>query len=113
MTGGLFDRLQKEMEAQEKAAGLSMAEILTLPESERRLFNWMMREGEVSLADVVLHEGQDETHVRSILARLVEKGFVRQIEVRGDYRYKVRLAPKKGRDIPLDIWQTLDEKVER
>ena len=113
MTGGLFDRLRQEMDAQEKAAGLSMADILTLPEHERRLFNWMMREGEVGLADVAAHEGQEEMATHSMIASLVEKGFIRQYEVRGEVRYKVRLAPKKGRDVPLNIWQTLDEKVER
>ena len=28
-------------------------------------------------------------------------------------RYRVRLAPRKRRDIPLDIWKTLDEKMEQ
>ena len=47
---GLFDRLQGELEAQEKAAGLSIADVLELPDQLRQLVNWMMREGDVSLS---------------------------------------------------------------
>ncbi|HEX2988059.1 MAG TPA: hypothetical protein VHS06_07815 [Chloroflexota bacterium] len=42
---GVFDRLQDEMVAREKAAGLTMADVLSLPDPERRLFNWVMRRG--------------------------------------------------------------------
>jgi hypothetical protein len=86
MSGDLFSRLQAEVEAREKAAGLSMA-------------------------DAAVFSGQDEATVRATLAELVERGFVRELEMPEGPRYRARLAPKRGRDIPLNIWQALDDKI--
>ncbi len=110
--GSLFDRIQSEMESRQKANGLSMADVLTLPDAVRHTFNWMMREGDVGLADVASRLGQDEETAQSEMTLLVERGFVREFQVRGETRYRVRLAPKRGRDIPLNIWQALGDKVE-
>ena len=112
MSIGLFGRLQQEVEARAKTPGLSMADILALPDSLRRLINWMIREGEVGLTDVVAHIGQDETAARSLLADLTERGFVRETGRRGEARFRVRLAPRRRLEIPLNIWQALEEKTE-
>ena len=111
MSGDLFSRLQAEVEAREKAAGLSMADALALPDGSRKLFNWLVRRGEVGLADAAVFSGQDEATVRATLAGLVEQGFVRELELPEGPRYRARLAPKRGRDIPLNIWQALDDKI--
>jgi len=110
---GLFDRLGQELAAREKAAGLTMMDVLTLPDDLRKLFNWMMRQEEIGPADAVTFTGSDEATVRQTLASLVEKGFVREIQVGGLTRYRVRLAPKRGREVPLNIWQALDDKTEK
>jgi glutamate dehydrogenase (NAD(P)+) len=104
----LFDRLSAEAEAQENTAGRSMASIVALPDSLRQLVNWMMRQQEVRLAEVVAHTGQEEEAVCAMLDTLVEQGFVRETEVAGEPRYRIRLAPKRGRQLPQDIWQLLD-----
>jgi len=109
---GLFGRLQQELEDREKAAGLTMADVLTLPDQLRRLVNWMMRQGEVGLTDVAGFLGLNETDTRSTVATLLEKGFVRELQIRGETRYRIRLAPKRGREIPLNIWQALDKKTD-
>lgn len=113
MTKGLFDRLQAEIDGREKAAGLSMADVLSLPDALRQLFNWMLRQEDVSLADVIQFTGQSEKKVREMLNTLVEKGFVREMKVGEEYHYKVRLAFKRGQQLPLNIWQALDGKVEK
>ncbi len=110
---GLFERLDKELCAREKAAGLSMADVLDLPDDLRRLFNWMMRQEEVGLADVAAYLKKDEPSARKLLADLVERCFIREIHVGGELRYRVRLAPKRGREVPLNIWQALGEKTEK
>jgi hypothetical protein len=112
MSGGLFGRLQEEMEAREKAAGLTMADVLTLPDDLRSLFNWMLRQGEVDLIEVVDHLSAEEEATLSMLNQLVDKGFVKQLQVRDRTIYRVRIAPKRGRDIPLNVWQALDGKIE-
>lgn len=109
---GLFDRLGQELHAREKAAGLTMMDVLTLPDDLRKLFNWMMRQEEVGLADVTAFLRQDEAVARKLLADLVERCFVREAQAAGETRYRVRLAPKRGREVPLNIWQALDDKTE-
>ena len=108
---GIFDRLGQELEAREKAAGLSLADVLTLPDDQRRLFNWMLRQEEVSLEQVIAYLNQGEPAARDLLAELVGKFFVREIKNGDESRYRVRLAPKRGREVPLNIWQALSEKT--
>jgi hypothetical protein len=109
---GLFDRLQSELEAREKSPGLVMSDLLTLPDALRDMLNWMIRQDQVAFADVAACLGQDEPFAREILAGLLDKGLLREIEIRGVTHYRVRLAPKRGRALPPNLWQALDDKVE-
>ena len=110
---GLFNRLQGELDARERSPGLRMSDLLALPEALASVLNWMLRQDCVSLADLIAFLGQDETAVRTTLATLVDKGFVREVEMRGETTYRVRLAPKRGRSMPDDLWRALDDKCER
>lgn len=38
----------------------------------------------------------------------MEQGFVREVEVEGEIRYRPQLAPKRGHQLPDHIWQALD-----
>ncbi len=112
MEKGLFNRLQGELEAREQSEGLKMSDLLELSEPLSGLLNWMMRRGQVTFADVTAFLGEDEARTRTILAALRDKGFVREIEIRGLTQYRVRLAPKRGRALPSNLWQALAEKIE-
>ena len=109
---GLFNRLQGELDARERSQGLRMSDLLVLPEALAGVLQWMLRQGGVTLTDVTAFLDQDETAARTVLATLVEKGFVREIEMRGETTYRVRLAPVRGRKLPEGLWQALDDKVE-
>lgn len=109
---GLFDRLQSEINAQEKAAGLSMADVLSLPDDLRNISNWLMRKREANLNEVAAHTGKDLETTRSMLAELTEKGFVRELNFKDEPpRYRMRLAAKRGRQLSGNIWANLDDKV--
>ena len=112
MDKGLFDRLLGELEAREKSPGLSMSDLLTLSEPLSGLLNWMVRQAPVALADVVAFLRGDEARTRLVLADLLDKGFVREIEIHGVTHYRVRLAPKRGRALPANLWQALSDRVE-
>jgi hypothetical protein len=112
MGRGIFDRVEGELDARAKSPGLSMADLLTLPEPQGGLLKWMIRQGQVSFAEVVTFLGQDEEQTRSVLAELIEAAFVREIEMHGATHYRVRLAPKRGRALPANLWQALSDKVE-
>jgi amino acid permease len=92
--------------------GLHLTDVLTLPNSSRQLINWMMRQGEISLTEAVTQIGQDEEVVRIMLEELVEQGFVRQMEVGGEARYRAQHALRRGRQLPEEIWQALDKRTE-
>jgi predicted HTH transcriptional regulator len=113
MGKGLFGRLQNELDAREKAAGLSLADVLALPDELRKLVNWMLRQEEVSLQQLAAHVGHDEATTHAMVADLVENGLVRELNLKGEQRYRVRLAPKKQRNLPADLWRALDQKIEQ
>ena len=109
---GLFNRLQDELEAREQSPGLRMSDILAIGEPQCGLLNWLIRRAQVGPAEVAAFLQQEEAAARGIMADLRDKGYVREIEVRGVTTYRVRLAPKRGRRMPADLWHALDDKVE-
>jgi hypothetical protein len=108
----MFDRLEGELVARDKSPGLDMADLLTMPQPQSRLLRWMLRQRTVPLAEVVAFLGEDEEQARSVLDGLLDNGLIREFEVRGVMQYSVRLAPKKGRALPGDLWQAISDKVE-
>lgn len=92
----------------ESADGLSMLDVLTLPEDQQQAINWMMRQGKVSFAQVVTHMGEDESAARTMLDTLMGKGFVRETPVDGKPHYHTHLASKKKRELPSKIWKALE-----
>jgi hypothetical protein len=111
MGRGLFDRVEGELAAREKSPGLSMADLLTLPEPQSGLLKWMTRRRSAPYVDIVAFLGGDEEQARRVLAELLEKGWILELEIRGVTQYRVRLAPKRGRTLPGNLWQALSDKV--
>lgn len=93
---------------EEDGSGLSVLDVLTLPDDQQQLVNWMMRQGEVHFADVVAHLGKDEEVARKLLDVLLEKGFVREIAREDKPIYRIQLASKRRRDLPRKIWDALE-----
>lgn len=112
MTKGLFGRLEEELAAREKVAGLTMADILQLPTPERELVNWIVRTGEVSWSTVVARLGTAE-QAQSLLASLIDKGFLREQVIQDEAHYSARLAPRRKRELPDNIWQALTNKLQK
>jgi len=90
-----------------------MADILTLPGAERQLINWMMRTGDVTLDAVARQLGGGEADAQAKLSALIDKGFVRTVESHGAPCYQVRMAPRRKRQLPGDLWQRLDQLIDQ
>ena len=73
--------------------------------------NWLMRQEEADLAEVAAYVEEDEAKTQAMLDELVEKGFVRELQISGKLRYRVRLARRRKSQLSLDIWQALDTKT--
>ncbi len=95
-----------------EAAGLRMADVLSLPDELRSLVNWMTREGPVSLSKAAAHIGQDQATTQRLLESLVEQDLVKEELDGRTLHYSVHFAPRRRRELPDDIWQALDDSDE-
>lgn len=95
-------------EDNESSTGLSMVDVLTLPDVEQRLVKWMMRQKDVNLAEVVAYMEQEEESIVTMLNALKEQGFVQELNVDGEIRYRPCLAAKQRSRDSKNIWQSLD-----
>ena len=112
MKKGLFARLDNELAARKKAAGLSMANLLQLPHDERTIMLWLVRRGEASLSDIAAQLDQETEVIQNLLNSLVAQYFVRELTVSGERRYRARLTSGRRPDLPLNVWQDLLHKIE-
>lgn len=85
----------------------SMAELLELPGPLREFASWLMKQTEVSLADVVARTGLGEDGSRAMLAALLDQGFVNVIETGSGFRYRFRYPPKRPSRLPEELWKAL------
>jgi hypothetical protein len=113
MSDGLFNRLQQEWEGCRIVNGLRPADVLLLPDALREFITWIMRENTVGLSDVAAYAGQDEAATASLLTDFVKQGLLGEIDIRGERRYQVQLAPERKRKPSLDLWHMLDEEGEQ
>jgi amino acid permease len=88
-------------------AGLSLVDVLSLPDSQTELVGWIARCGEVSLAEIARHTGGDTERARALVASLVECGVVTETQRTGEPRYAARAATRRGSRLPTEIWQAL------
>jgi hypothetical protein len=101
--------LRISYEGEWDAMGVGLADVLTLPDAQAELVGWMTRQGEVSLADVAVYMGQAEPDARTMLNGLVERGVVGAIQRADETQYETRIATRRGRQLPQEIWQALAE----
>lgn len=112
MSEGLFGRLQEEIELQRQDAGMTQADQLELPAPLRKIANLLARRRVMTLQELVQEIGDPEDDIRPRLVELVAKTYVREMRVKGELTYKIVWARKRGRQVSLDVWDALEEKVE-
>jgi len=117
VSGGLFSRLQDELEAREKSPGLTMRDVLEMPAPLNRLARWMLREEQFTLAAAAAFLGgaaseDAQTMAAGIIAGWLEKGYLREVPQAGELWYALRTASKRPRAVPLDLWAALQKKLE-
>lgn len=93
--------------------GLKMADILTMSPEQQSLVNWLMRNYEASPQKIADKTQQDIEQVQANLKNLNEQGFLKTVEKNGHTYYRVKLAPKSGRQMPTDVWKVLDGNTQQ
>lgn len=86
----------------------TMADLLFLPETERGLMNWLLRQKSASLAEVAAQLMQDEAIAQTALDELIAQGFVRSVEINSQMQYQPCLTSRRGRQVSTNIWNALD-----
>lgn len=92
-------------------AGLDMAGVFELSDSQAGLVGWIVRQGTVSLAEAAEYTEQGESAARTLLEELAKRGFVAErADLEGEPRYEARLATRRGRQGAGQLWQALGKE---
>ena len=108
---GMFDRLQAELDSRERVEGINAADLLDLSPELRSTIQLIMRHKQVSLSEITLELDMKPSEVRQLLDTLVDKGYLKTYDVEGEPHYRTFLAPKRGRKVPVNIWDALSDKT--
>jgi len=108
----MFDRLQRELEKRSKVEGITPADAIGLPEPLRTAMNKIMRKGSMTLSELTAELNLKAAKARRLGEILIEKGFLNSTERKTDgeivYRTRFAKSRKRGRGVPLDVWEKLD-----
>ena len=102
-----------DLEAPELSAGLQPSDLLAFPEPQSNLLIWMLRREVVTFVEVLAFLGRGEREMHALLVGLHDRGFVHEIELRGERRYRVHMASKRRRALSPISWYALDEDAEQ
>jgi NTE family protein/lysophospholipid hydrolase len=103
--------LQTDQEyTRQRRGGLSMAELLDMPQETRALMSYIMRHEPVTPGEVAEALDKDASEVANRLQLLAVQGWL-EMERRGDEQlYRVRLDRRRRRTLPPGIWQILEDR---
>ena len=93
--------------------GLKIADILTMPPEQQSLVNWLLRHYEAQPQTIAENFSQDLDQVQKNLNNLAHQGLLKTIQKNGDTYYRVKLAPKTGRQMPENVWDILDKDAKQ
>ena len=88
-----------------------MTDVLSLPDLERSIVNWVMRESRATLAQCVVALEQPGEILQPILPQLVAEGFLRCVEPEADLAeqiYEPAMRTRRNRRVSKAIWDALD-----
>lgn len=109
MTGRRFEGSPPRGQGVSAREGFTMADVLLLPTIQRQLVTWMLRQGAVSLTDVMTQTRLSEADAEAELEDLAGQGFVEVLEREGgDRRYRARLAARRGKQVAETLMQALE-----
>jgi amino acid permease len=100
--------LRTTVEGAWDTSGFSLAGILALADPDAELVGWIMRQGGATASDAASHADEDEPAAAARLRALAEQGILQETEP--GPRYTARLAPRRRRALPAEIWNALSQE---
>ncbi|MEM6449941.1 MAG: hypothetical protein AAF703_06485 [Cyanobacteria bacterium P01_D01_bin.105] len=86
----------------------TMTDVLSLPDDERNLVNWIMRQSGATLAQCVAKFPQPAAEIEERICDLIKAGFLRQTESADDECvYQPAMRTRRNRQVPKQIWDAL------
>ena len=107
--GGIYDRLQDDLDARNNKKGLSPVDLLDMPSELADLVNQIIRKNGMKLEDVAKSLNQAHDQAQQTLDKLINKGFVRQVKVKQEIWYKAQFGRKADKVVSDNIWSKLDD----
>lgn len=112
---GLFDRLKAEL-GDDEPSGITPLEIADLPDSQRRIMLWMLRDRSassegvdlVTLKNKITNLPEDYAGVMEMLAR---DGWLITMGEHPNLRYKVNLRRKRGSTMGFGLWSIISDRI--
>jgi hypothetical protein len=106
----MFEFLQRDLEQRASLPGITMADVLDLPEPLSAALKRMVRGRSVLLGEFAANLGLAVEQARAIGDLLVEKGYLIYAERKHDDEaiYRARFARVQGRHLPDAIWEALE-----
>lgn len=109
---GIFKHLQDEVQEREKREGITLADLLELDPSLRRVMNRVTRYGEMTVPQAVELLGDTPENVTQMLNTLAEKGYLLREKGPEGWVYRVHLARKRGTSLPPGVWSALGSQLQ-
>src|SRR5687768_7037809 len=112
---GLFDRLKAEL-GDDEPAGVTPLEIANLPNDQRRIMLWLLRDRTASSEGVPATvvqarlEGAPD-NCADILGDLAKGGWVIVMGEAPHVRYKVNLRRKRGSTMGFGLWSIISDRI--
>jgi len=110
---GLFDRLQGEIDARERQEGLSPIDLLDMDPSLATITKKIVRRNGMRLEDIAEELGHSPEETQMMLNDLVNKGFMRRVEVNNEIWYKAFFGRKADKKLSTGVWSALDNLLDK
>jgi hypothetical protein len=103
----MFTRLQQDLDQRRQMTGLTPADLLGLPDVERRVVLLLARRGDLVEAEVAADLGVSESDLRPVLDQLEAKSFVCRRVVGGLGVLRTHFGRSRPTAVDGDIWSRL------
>lgn len=112
---GIFDRLQSAL-GDSEPEGITPLDIVNLPDEQRRILLWMLRDQEASTSGITADKLTSQlpntpTNAADILNDLARGGWLISVGEPPHVRFKVNLRRKRGGSEGFGLWSILANRI--
>ena len=105
----IYDLLEQALQERPRLEGVTPVNIAELPEPLRASLRETLRVGTISMCMIADDLGLHHDQASRVADLLIDKGFLSAAgeSPDGESLYRIKLARRKGRDVPTDIWGSI------